>query len=70
MQKGASQMKRALCALLLTAVAGTSVIAHHSYAAYDRERVIDVEGDVESFEWISPHSVGSNRYPMSRIVWM
>jgi hypothetical protein len=49
-------MKRALCALLLTAVAGTSVIAHHSYAAYDRERVIDVEGVVESFEWISPHS--------------
>jgi hypothetical protein len=48
--------KRSLCAVLLTAVAGTSVAAHHSYAAYDRDRIIDVEGVVGSFEWISPHS--------------
>ncbi len=50
-------MKRALCAALLIAVAGTSVLAHHSYSAYHRDRLIDVEGVVESFEWISPHSL-------------
>jgi hypothetical protein len=49
-------MKRAIYAVVLIAVAGTSVLAHHSYSAYERDRVIHVEGVVESFEWISPHS--------------
>ena len=49
-------MKRALCVVLLTAVAGTSVIAHHSYSAYHRDQNIEVEGVVDSFEFISPHS--------------
>lgn len=49
-------MNRALCAVLLIAVAGTSVIAHHSYGAYHRDQLIEVEGIVEAFDWISPHS--------------
>jgi hypothetical protein len=50
-------MKRALCAALLMIAAGPTSTAHHSYAAYHTDRLIDVEGVVEAFDWISPHSL-------------
>jgi hypothetical protein len=49
-------MKQVLRVALMTAFAGTSVMAHHSYSAYHRDQIIEVEGVVESFEFISPHS--------------
>jgi uncharacterized protein DUF6152 len=51
-------MTRVFGALALVAVAATGrVSAHHSYAAYDTTRLVDIEGVVEDFQWISPHSL-------------
>jgi hypothetical protein len=49
-------MTRVMCAALLIALAGTSAVAHHSYAAYERGRLIEVEGVLETFEWMNPHA--------------
>jgi len=37
--------------------AGVVVSAHHSYGAFETDREIQVEGVVERFEWVAPHSV-------------
>jgi hypothetical protein len=51
-------MKRLLGALALIAVAATGrVAAHHSYAAYDTTRLVEIEGVVEDFQMMSPHSL-------------
>jgi hypothetical protein len=51
-------MKRMLGALTLIAMATTGrVSAHHSYAAYDTTRLVDIEGVVEDFQVISPHTL-------------
>jgi hypothetical protein len=42
--------------LLIVAVAGTTAVAHHSYAAYHLDRLIEVEGVLETLEWRNPHS--------------
>jgi hypothetical protein len=50
-------MKRMLMATLALAVlTGGAAAAHHSYGAYDRTKVLEIEGTLESFEWINPHS--------------
>jgi hypothetical protein len=39
-------------------LAGTSrVSAHHSYAAYDTSRIVEINGVIEEFQMISPHSL-------------
>jgi hypothetical protein len=51
-------MKRTLYAVaLLVAVATGRLWAHHSYAEYDTTRVVEIEGVVEDFKMISPHSL-------------
>jgi hypothetical protein len=50
-------MKQMLVAILAAALAGTAVSGHHSYAAYHTDRVIEVDGTIEAFEWINPHSL-------------
>jgi len=51
-------MKRVLCAVaIVAATAGTPTSAHHSYAAYDTARIIEIEGVIEDFEWVAPHSL-------------
>ena len=51
-------MKRVLCAVaIIAATTGTSTFAHHSYAAYDTARIVEIEGVIENFEWIAPHSL-------------
>jgi hypothetical protein len=51
-------MKRIVVALALaTAAAGSSLSAHHSYSAYDRNRLVEVDGVVEEFSFVSPHSL-------------
>ena len=42
----------AVAALLL---AGTA-LAHHSYAMYDRDKHVTVEGTIAKFEWTNPHT--------------
>jgi hypothetical protein len=49
---------------LRSAIAAAAVLisvaaldAHHSYAAFDREHPVSVEGDIESLLFINPHVV-------------
>jgi hypothetical protein len=51
-------MKRILCAVAMaTAVAGSSLAAHHSYAAYHTDQIVEIEGVIDEFEWRAPHSL-------------
>ena len=51
-------MKRTLCtAAIIAATMGGSTSAHHSYAAYDRSRIVEIEGVIEDFEQVAPHSL-------------
>lgn len=47
----------AIAAFGLAIVAALPAVAHHSAAMYDRAHPVTVEGVVENFEWINPHSV-------------
>ena len=48
-----------VCAALGLAgmLAGSSASAHHSYGAFDTTREVQVEGVVEHFDWVAPHSI-------------
>ena len=51
-------MRHALVMLAIAAVAAaTSLSAHHSYSAYETDRLVEVEGVLEAFEWVAPHSL-------------
>jgi hypothetical protein len=51
-------MRHALVMLAIAAVAaGSSLSAHHSYSAYDTDRIMHVEGVLEAFDWVAPHSL-------------
>jgi hypothetical protein len=50
-------MTRLFPATLLLSLAAVSLAAHHSYAAYDRTRTVDVEGRLEAFEFVAPHAL-------------
>jgi hypothetical protein len=41
------------CAAALLAL---PALAHHSYAAYDLNHTVTLEGTIESFQWSNPHS--------------
>jgi hypothetical protein len=43
-----------LTASLLVAAAGPAV-AHHSFAMFDRETQVTLEGTVREFQWTNPH---------------
>jgi len=51
-------MKRLLLALLLPLVAApvTPLGAHHSFAAFDRQKEITVTGVVKEVQWNNPHA--------------
>ena len=36
---------------------GGTLGAHHSYAAYDREHPVSIEGDIEQIAYENPHTV-------------
>jgi hypothetical protein len=50
-------MKQLPFVLVAAALAGATVAGHHSYAAYQNDRIIEVDGTLETFEWINPHSL-------------
>jgi hypothetical protein len=51
-------MTRVLCAGVVAVVlAGGSAAAHHSYSAYHMDLVIQIDGELESFAWVNPHSL-------------
>jgi hypothetical protein len=52
-------MKLSLAALILIATAAISwpAYAHHSFAVYDRSKVLTLKGSVKGFQWTNPHCV-------------
>jgi hypothetical protein len=49
---------RTLCTkgLLLAGLLSVPVLAHHSTAAFDNEKVVRIEGTITQFRWINPHA--------------
>lgn len=45
----------ALSACAVTALVGPAA-AHHSFAMFDAERTVTLQGTVKEFEWTNPHS--------------
>ncbi len=59
-------MGRFVSASLIAALlAAVPAAAHHSYAAYHTDRVIRIDGILESLEWVNPHSQLTIRTPDS-----
>src|SRR5688500_14591545 len=50
-------MKQVVLAAGMAVVVAGAAAAHHSYGAFDTTREIEVEGIVERFEWVAPHSI-------------
>jgi N-methylhydantoinase B/oxoprolinase/acetone carboxylase alpha subunit len=57
-QQGGDAMRRQLAVLASCAFVATSgaVSAHHSFAMFDQENPIELEGVVQEFKFTSPHS--------------
>jgi hypothetical protein len=54
---------RATSSLLISSLAGLAALAvagpalaHHSTAAFDMEKTIEITGTVEDFQWTNPHT--------------
>jgi hypothetical protein len=51
-------MKHVVSAMTIAAAATTiSLSAHHSYSAYETDRLVEVDGVIEEFDWRAPHSL-------------
>ena len=49
-------LKIASLAAVAAAACATSALAHHSFAMFDAEKTITLQGTVKEFEWVNPHS--------------
>lgn len=45
-----------LAAIVACTLLPVAAVAHHSFAAFDQSRTINLSGTVKSFEWTNPHS--------------
>ena len=43
-------------AAVAAAAFAASALAHHSFAMFDAEKTITLQGTVKEFEWVNPHS--------------
>jgi hypothetical protein len=50
-------VKQLVCALACSVIAGTAVLAHHSYGTYDREHPLTIEGTIEQLTIGNPHAI-------------
>jgi hypothetical protein len=41
--------------LVAGAIASAPALAHHSFAMFDRNRQVTLEGSVKAFQWTNPH---------------
>jgi hypothetical protein len=50
-------MKARVLTLILTALSlgATPVLAHHSFAMYQRDKTLTLSGTVKEYDWTSPH---------------
>jgi hypothetical protein len=46
---------RVICLAIAVVVMTTAAQAHHSFAMFDREKIITVSGTLKEFEWTNPH---------------
>jgi hypothetical protein len=46
----------ALFAALLSIACSPAVLAHHSNAMYERDKVLEVTGTIREFQWTNPHT--------------
>jgi hypothetical protein len=53
------RMKPMFGAIIMAAVTAVSwpAYAHHSFAVYDRSKLLTLKGNVKSFQWTNPHCV-------------
>ena len=51
-----SNVFRAAVVSALVVTAGSPILAHHSFALYDREHQVTLTGTVTAFEWTNPHA--------------
>ena len=53
----ALKVRREICNIvLLFAACSTAAFAHHSYAMFDMQKVVQIEGTVKEFRFVNPHS--------------
>jgi hypothetical protein len=57
-----------LAAAIVAALAGRQASAHHSYAAYEMDRVVEIAGALEAFEVMAPHSLIKVKADDGRVV--
>jgi hypothetical protein len=51
-------VQHTLFALAIVAVAAAgSASAHHSYSAYETDRLVEIEGIIDEVQWRAPHSL-------------
>src|SRR5712691_9832325 len=55
---GEAPMNMKVVSLTAVAVAAftASALAHHSFAMFDQQQTVVLEGTVKEFEWVNPHS--------------
>jgi hypothetical protein len=41
---------------MAVAVCAVPAVAHHSFAMFDAEKTMSIEGTVKEFQWTNPHS--------------
>ena len=46
----------ALAAIVALAIAGAPAFAHHSTAAFDMQKTVEITGTVKDFQWTNPHT--------------
>ena len=49
-------LKIAACTAVVVGMLTGQVQAHHSFAMFDQDKTITVEGTLKEFEWTNPHS--------------
>jgi len=48
-------LKIAVCTAVVAGVLAVPIEAHHSFAMFDQEKTITVDGTLKEFEWTNPH---------------
>jgi hypothetical protein len=48
--------KRFQLGMAMGVLAATPAFAHHSFAMFDNEKTVTLEGTVKEFQWTNPHS--------------
>ncbi len=51
-----SKTWRILAAAVLAVVSATPALAHHSFALFDAQKSMTLEGRVKQFQWTNPHT--------------